>query len=152
MWEIRVVSVGKPKEPAARAWTDQLAVRVGGEWRLRLDSVDGSKKAEPAARRREETAALLARAPGGAEVVALDPKGEAMDTMKFSNFLGKHKDAGRPVCFLVGGAHGFDSAGLGGTKRLSLSPMTMAHELALVVLCEQIYRAWAHRTGRPYAK
>lgn len=147
-----MVTVGRPKEPAAREWADQLALRVAGEWRLRLEAVDGSKRTEPVARRREETAALLGRVPSGAEAVALDPEGEVMDTAKFSDFLGRRKDAGRAVCFLVGGAHGFDSAGLGGVRRLSLSPMTMAHELALVVLCEQIYRAWAHCTGRPYAK
>lgn len=152
MWEIRVVTVGKTKEPAARAWAQQYADRVRGEWRLTLASTPESRRPEPDARRREETAALLARVPAGAEAVALDLGGEAMDTPAFSGFLGARKDAGRGVCFLVGGAHGLDRAALGRTRRIALSPMTLAHEVALVVLCEQIYRAWADRTGRPYAK
>ncbi len=147
-----MVTVGKTREAAARSWAESYASRVTGGWRVRMASVAESRRREPAARRREETAALLDRVPAGAFAVALDPAGRARDTGEFAAFLSGHKDRGRPVCFLVGGAHGLDGDALGGTERLSLSPMTMAHELALVVLMEQIYRAFAHSTGRPYAK
>jgi len=147
-----VVTVGKTKEQAARTWADQYAARVRGGWRLVFDAVPSSRRPEPPARRREETAALLNRVPAGSEAVALDLGGKAMDTGAFAAFLGSRKDAGRPLCFLVGGAHGLDREALGRTARLSLSPMTLAHELALVVLCEQIYRAHSLCTGGPYAK
>ncbi len=152
MWEIRVVTVGKIKEPGALALAETYARRVGGEWRLVLDAAPPSRRPEPAIKRREETASLMARVPNGARAVALDPEGSSYDTTAFSSFLGELKDRGQAACFLVGGAHGLDKAILGGTARLSLSAMTMAHELATVVLCEQIYRAFALCTGRPYAK
>ncbi|MCI4398430.1 MAG: 23S rRNA (pseudouridine(1915)-N(3))-methyltransferase RlmH [Acidobacteria bacterium] len=152
MWEIRVVTVGKIKEPGALALAQTYSKRVCGEWRLALDAVSASKRPEPAAKRREETASLLARVPNGARAVALDPEGVSYDTARFSSFLGGLKDRGEAVCFLVGGAYGFDKAALGSTAKISLSAMTMAHELAAVVLCEQIYRAFTLCTGRPYSK
>jgi 23S rRNA (pseudouridine1915-N3)-methyltransferase len=126
---------------------------VGGEWRLRLDSVSASKRKEPALVRREEGRRLLDRAAGDRVLVALDAGGETLDSQAFARMLGGYKDAGKRVTFLVGGAHGLDGQVARASARvLSLSPMTMPHEMALLVLSEQIYRAFAAFTGRAYAK
>jgi 23S rRNA (pseudouridine1915-N3)-methyltransferase len=79
--------------------------------------------------------------------IALDPAGKMMDSPKFSRLFD------RDLIFLVGGADGLpkewrDWADL----LLSLSPMTMPHELARVVLAEQIYRALTMRAGHPYPR
>jgi 23S rRNA (pseudouridine1915-N3)-methyltransferase len=85
----------------------------------------------------------------GARKILLDPAGRVCDSAAFTKFIVKGVD----LVFVVGGA-----AGLPGVWRdradvlLSLSPMTMPHELARVVLAEQIYRALTTLRGHPYPK
>lgn len=79
--------------------------------------------------------------------IALDPAGRLMDSAKFAALFD------RDLVFLIGGADGLppewrDRANL----LLSLSPMTMPHELARVVLAEQMYRALTMRAGHPYPR
>jgi len=76
-----------------------------------------------------------------------------MDSGAFLEMLRGEKDRGRPVSFLVGGAHGLDESVTAACRtRLSLTPLTLTHEMAALVLAEQIYRAYASWSGRPYAK
>lgn len=88
-----------------------------------------------------------------AAVVMLDPGGKAMDSASFARQMGKWEDEGRDAVFVVGGADGLPEAW---KKRagmlLSLSAMTFPHELARVMLAEQIYRALAARRGHPYPR
>ena len=83
----------------------------------------------------------------------LDAGGKALDSVQFAKMLARHEDESRDLVFLVGGAEGHPP---GWRERadllLSLSPMTYAHELARVMLAEQIYRGWAVLRGHPYAK
>lgn len=79
--------------------------------------------------------------------IALDPAGRMMDSVKFAGLFE------RDLLFLIGGADGLpqewrDRADL----LLGLSPMTMPHELARLVLAEQIYRALTIRAGHPYPR
>lgn len=153
MWEIRVVHVGRFADRNLGAAASRYAAMVGGEWRLRLDPVAASSRKEPDRVRREEGERLLQRAPREAYRVALDPAGEPLDSPAFGRLLSTLKDAGRRVVFLVGGAHGLSREVREGSHQvLSLSPMTLPHEMAVLLLAEQIYRAFAASTGRPYAK
>jgi 23S rRNA (pseudouridine1915-N3)-methyltransferase len=82
--------------------------------------------------------------------VALDPRGEAMTSKQLARLI---ESAGRDIAFYIGGADGFsDEFRQAADKLLSLSKMTLPHELARVVLVEQIYRAFTILTGHPYAK
>lgn len=83
-------------------------------------------------------------------VVQLDEHGQQMDSDRFAAWLGRELDGGRQLIVLaIGPADGWSSHPTG-TMRLSLGPMTMAHELARVVLCEQVYRALTILKGHPY--
>ena len=95
--------------------------------------------------------------------VMLDPAGKRMDSAQFAGLVSGAEQAARDLIFLVGGAEGLPPAWLeksgrekGGRKNgdllLSLSEMTMPHELARVVLAEQIYRAFTLLRGHPYPK
>ena len=91
---------------------------------------------------------------GRAYKVALDPAGRTMTSAELAALVKKAEDtAVRELVFLVGGA-----AGLSETARkqadllLSLSRLTLPHELARVIVAEQIYRAFAILRGHPYAK
>ncbi len=95
---------------------------------------------------------LLRNLPAGAEVIALDPGGEAWTTRTFTEHLERGMTGGRKaLVFLIGAADGLPAAVLDKTqRRLSLSALTLPHRLARVVLCEQIYRALSKIRGEPY--
>lgn len=90
----------------------------------------------------------------GAFLICLDDRGKEMTSDEFARFLGaRGRDAGRPVVFAVGGFLGLaDSVLERADMRLSLSRMTFSHELARVLLLEQVYRALTIIGGRHYAK
>lgn len=153
MWEIHIVTVGKAKDEGIREGLARYARMVRGEWRLCLESVSQSKSGAADACRREEGLALRGRLRVGSASVALDASGESMNSVGFAGMLGRYKDAGKPVAFLVGGPHGLDRETVEACdRRLSLSPMTLPHELAALVLAEQVYRAYAAGSRRAYAK
>lgn len=84
--------------------------------------------------------------------VLLDECGRQMDSDAFAQWLGRERDEGRQlVIFAVGPADGWsDASRKRGGMLLSLGPMTLAHELARVVICEQLYRAFTILAGHPY--
>ena len=88
-------------------------------------------------------------APG---LVLLDEQGRQMGSEAFAGWLGRERDGGRQlIIFAVGPAEGWSAAQKpGGAMLLSLGPMTLPHELARVVLCEQVYRALTILKGHPY--
>jgi 23S rRNA (pseudouridine1915-N3)-methyltransferase len=82
--------------------------------------------------------------------VVLDPAGEAITSEELASFLEK---AGQDVTFFVGGAEGFSEEFRRKADRLlSLSKMTLPHELARIILVEQIYRAFTILRGHPYPR
>jgi 23S rRNA (pseudouridine1915-N3)-methyltransferase len=89
----------------------------------------------------------------GAQRVLLDPAGRMMTSNEFAGFISRAEMAGRDLLFLVGGADGLpDEWRSPGDTLLSLSPMTLPHELARAVLAEQIYRAFTILRGHPYPR
>ena len=91
---------------------------------------------------------LAARIPERAFVSLLDRAGDQLDSLSFSRFLETRRQAGRDVCFVVGGPLGLDLADV--DHRFSLGPLTLPHQLARVVLLEQLYRGHKILAGEPY--
>ena len=81
-------------------------------------------------------------------VVLLAADGTALDSVAFSRFLEERRQSGRDLCFVIGGPRGIDLDEC--DLRLSLGPMTLPHQLARVVLLEQLYRAHKILAGEPY--
>jgi 23S rRNA (pseudouridine1915-N3)-methyltransferase len=101
--------------------------------------------------RRREGAAILAAIPSGAVPIALDLGGATPDTEGLAVLLTRWDEAGRAVCFMIGGAEGLDPAVQARAEyRLSLGALTWPHFLARGMLAEQLYRVQAIRTGHPY--
>ena len=88
------------------------------------------------------------RIPERTFVCLLDRDGEALDSVAFSRFLEERRRSGVDLCFVVGGPFGLDLDGV--SHRLSLGPITLPHQLARVVLLEQLYRAHKILAGEPY--
>lgn len=94
---------------------------------------------------------IVPRLPGRAHVVALDREGRAMDSRSWSRWLDERRLEARDVCFLVGGPRGLSAGTLSAAaERISLGPQTMAHQLARVVLLEQLFRAAKILAGETY--
>jgi 23S rRNA (pseudouridine1915-N3)-methyltransferase len=91
--------------------------------------------------------AVQARVPERAYSVLLASDGRGFDSEAFAVWLEERRQAGRDVCFVIGGPKGLD---LEVDLRLSLGPMTLPHQLARVVLLEQIYRAHKILAREPY--
>lgn len=146
--KIRIAAIGaRPREgfdELARLYLDRIAPLLPGK-----SGVDAplfrSEEAfwEAVDRERARTTPL---------VVLLDERGKAMASEDFAQWLGRERDGGRQlILFAIGPADGWSTAS---RKRaallLSLGTMTMAHELARVVVAEQIYRALTILAGHPY--
>ena len=88
------------------------------------------------------------RIPDRAFVSLQDRDGQDFDSVGFSRFLEQHRQSGRDLCFVVGGPYGLDLERT--DHRLSFGRMTLPHQLARVVLLEQLYRAHKILAGEPY--
>ena len=91
------------------------------------------------------------RIPDRSHVVALDRGGRALDSRAWARWLSERRIDARDICFLIGGPRGLPAEVLAlADERLSLGPQTMAHQLARVVLLEQLFRAGKILAGEPY--
>jgi len=88
------------------------------------------------------------RVPERAFVCLLTQDGATFDSVGFSEFLEQRRQSGQDLCFVIGGPRGLDLEQC--DLRLSLGPMTLPHQLARVVLLEQLYRAHKILAGEPY--
>lgn len=88
------------------------------------------------------------RIPERAFVSLLSVEGEAFDSIGFSRFLDRRRHEGRDLCFVIGGPYGLELDGV--NHRFSLGPLTLPHQLARVVLLEQLFRGHKILAGEPY--
>lgn len=153
---ITIVAVGRLKERFWREAADEYLKRLGPYAEVRIAEVpdrDPGRGGEAKALA-EEGAAVLRALPEGAHVVALDIGGRQRSSEELSahlSELGLH--GASSVAFVIGGSHGLVSEVLArADERLSFGPMTLPHNLARVVLLEQLYRAFRIARGEPYHK
>lgn len=142
----RVLVIGKPALGFAKAGIAEYLPRLQRFGVCELEFLKGGN-------REDEGTALLKRSEGMFRVV-LDERGAQWNSRGFSGWLGRVEEeigGGGEIAFLVGGADGHSEEVRGAARQLwALGPMTMQHELALVVLLEQLYRARTLRAGLPY--
>jgi 23S rRNA (pseudouridine1915-N3)-methyltransferase len=96
---------------------------------------------------------LSEKIPSRAQTVACEIGGKSLSSEEFAGFLQTAREQDRDVAFLIGGAFGLAPAvASASTMKLSLAPWTLPHEIARLVLAEQIYRAGTIVRGEPYHK
>ena len=94
---------------------------------------------------------LERRLPDEAHVVALEREGRAHDSLGFAEWLRERRLAARDLCFVIGGAEGIPpGVSAAATEKISFGPQTMAHQLARIVLLEQLFRASKIIAGETY--
>jgi len=91
---------------------------------------------------------VLRRLPDRAFLSLLAREGQAFDSVAFARFLEDRRQSGRDLCFVIGGPLGLDLDGV--DHRFSLGALTLPHQLARVVLLEQLYRGHKILAGEPY--
>lgn len=147
---ITVAAVGRtrsgPHTTLFRTYTERSS------WPIVLKEIDIRRKLPPERLRVQEADALLAAVPAGARVLALDERGDDMDSAAFAAQIGRWRDIGvGDVAFLIGGADGLDDVVRTRADRLvAFGRMTWPHLLARTMLVEQIYRAQTILAGHPY--
>jgi 23S rRNA (pseudouridine1915-N3)-methyltransferase len=147
--------VGKPRDKTLAAAIAGYEERAAHYWALEVHEV----REEPARGtstdlvRNREGERLSARIVPGARLVACDPGGVSMTSERFADWLRDARDRAQSVVFIIGGAYGLaDAVRQRAEVRLSLAPWTLPHELARLVLTEQLYRAGTILRGEPYHK
>lgn len=98
--------------------------------------------------RQEETEMLQKHIPAGNLIVALREEGKKMNSLDFSSFLSKNRDNSKDVTFVIGGAYGYDN--IGEHIALSIAQWTLPHQLAKIIILEQIYRGFSILSGSKY--
>jgi 23S rRNA (pseudouridine1915-N3)-methyltransferase len=142
--KIKIAWIGKMKEPSIQALTEEYLKRIS-----RYTQVEGIAV-------RDEAALLalsgLQKSSAKSTLMLMDSRGEDFSSEQFAKFLGEYQDRNPlPLVFAIGGADGFSEEARDAAHHIiSLGKMTLAHELARVVLLEQIYRAFTILKGHPY--
>lgn len=143
--KIKIAWIGKTKEPAIASLTEEYLKRIS-----RYAQVEGVVV--------RDEADLLAKfgsaskSPAKSTLVLMDSRGKEFSSEQFAKFLEDYQDRNPlPLVIAIGGADGFSAQAKSSAHSLiSLGKMTMAHELARVVLLEQVYRAFTILKGHPY--
>lgn len=148
--KIKIAWVGKTKEPAIQTLTDEYLKRIS-----RYVPVE-----DIPLRDEQALIALCGRLPARAgkrnnaksTLVLMESRGKQFSSEEFAGFLGDYQDRNPlPLVFAVGPADGFGGATRAIAQHtISLGKITLAHELARVILLEQIYRAFTILKGHPY--
>ena len=142
--KIHLVMLGKTRRPEIRALLEDHLARIRRFAEVQVTEL------------REDSAASLRKLEidSAATAVLLDDSGKLQTSAQFAKWLGETRDRGtREIVFLCGGAEGFPEAlRRRASQKVSLSTLTLSHELARAVLAEQIYRAFAILAGHPYPK
>ena len=154
-----VIGVGKLRERCWREAADEYKKRLSRFGRV--EEIEVSDLPEPANSspaleerlREKEGEAILARIREGDVVVALCIEGQQLDSERFSQRLTALSGGGKRVVFVIGGSLGLSPEVVArAQEKLSFSPMTFPHQLARVMLLEQLYRACKIAAGERYHK
>ncbi len=150
---LRCICVGKLKTAHWAKAASHYLKRLAAYWSLEVVEVkDGNAKLSPEARTEEEGGNILSGLRETDVVLALDERGKSFTSPQFAALLQDMTlDRNRTPCFVAGGPFGLGiQVKQRAARTISLGPMTLPHELARVVLFEQLYRAGAILAGAPY--
>jgi 23S rRNA (pseudouridine1915-N3)-methyltransferase len=141
--KIKIAWIGKTKMQAVQTLTDEYLTRIS-----HYAEVEGLSLRDEASLLQLNAKQKLSRH----RLVLLDSRGKQLSSEELARFLQNHQEQNPlPLVFAVGPADGFsDATRQSASVMLSLGKMTLAHELARVILLEQVYRAFTILEGHPY--
>lgn len=140
---LKIIAVGKMKDKRLAALLQDYLKRLQPMAKLEVQEIKDSNPEKEA----KEMVARLGSPGGNTVVVAMDEHGEDLTSQQMANLLGKSGS----ISFLIGGADGLGKEPRQRSNRtIRLSSMTFTHEMARVLLAEQIYRGFSILNGKPY--
>ena len=150
---VKIIKIGKIKRKSIASETDFFVDRINKFSKIEIESVSESKFKSKDRIIKDESERLISKLKHTDYSVCLDRNGKRMDSVKFSNKMNDLICHGKRPTFIIGGAYGTseelkDKVDL----RLSFSDFTMQHDIILIALLEQIYRAYTILKGYPYHK
>jgi 23S rRNA (pseudouridine1915-N3)-methyltransferase len=153
-----VIAIGRLKQGPERELAERYRERFEDIGRklgfrgLEIREIPESRARDPAARIAEEAAAISAAIPEGSALVALDERGDNLDSARFARHLGNWRDDQlASTIFAIGGADGLSPELRRKAKlRVAFGSATWPHQMVRVMLLEQIYRAVTILSGHPY--
>lgn len=157
---IRIFAIGKIKEKANKELIFEYVKRLTPYVKLEIVEVDevllpkNASDADVEILKNKESEKLLSLISTNQHVILLDLSGKFMSSINFSDYIFKQYINGNSdITFVIGGSHGVsDSVRNRADFRLKLSEMTFPHQLARLILVEQIYRAYKIHFNEPYHK
>lgn len=149
---LKLLWVGKTQEAWVKTGIEEYAGRIKRYCPLEILEAREEKGAQAAVMRERECERLVKLLPKGAKLVVLDERGDQLTSPELANFLTRQRDQGtQDLVFAIGGAYGFtDGFRSQAFKAISLSKMTLTHQMVRVFLLEQIYRGFTIMNGEPY--
>jgi 23S rRNA (pseudouridine1915-N3)-methyltransferase len=150
-----VAVVGRPRDPDLASAIRGYETRAARYWPLDVREVreESARGSRLDIVREKEADRLLTTAPEGSRIVACDESGDALTSQQFADWLQETRERARDVTFVIGGAYGLASSVRERADRLlKLAPWTLPHDLARLVLAEQLYRAGTIVRREPYHK
>lgn len=151
--KFRIAAVGRPAAGPLREAIAEYEARAAKYWPIEVIEVraEPARTRSPDEVRRLEGVRLLDRASG--VLVALDERGRSLSTETFAQWVAERRDRAEDTTFIIGGAFGLDaSVRERASLVLSLSPWTLPHDVARLLLAEQLYRAGTIQRREPYHK
>ena len=145
--------VGRPPAGPVRDAIEDYEKRASRYWPLDVVEVraESARSRSPGEVRRLEGERLVDKVAG--TLVALDEKGKSLSSEKFAQWMVQRREHAEDTTFVIGGAFGLDEVvRKRATMLLSLSPWTLQHEMARLLLAEQLFRAGTIHRGEPYHK
>ncbi|MFA6604083.1 MAG: 23S rRNA (pseudouridine(1915)-N(3))-methyltransferase RlmH [Patescibacteria group bacterium] len=154
MLKITVLTVGKLKEDHWQAAQAEFLKRLRPFAKIEVVEVAAAPITPsfgPERSMADEAARLIARLPKDAAVITLDRRGEKTDSESLAKWLETSGASGRHLVFVIGGAAGLDGKiSTLAQKKISLSGLTFTHEMARIILLEQLYRSATISAGKKY--
>ena len=150
-----VAVVGKPRDANLAGAIRDYEARAARYWPLDVREVRQESAGDKSATRARDAEGerLLAAVPPAAQVVACDVSGRRFSSERFAEWLQAMRERAVDAAFVIGGAHGLSDAVKECAKSsIALAPWTLPHELARLVLAEQLYRAGTIVRREPYHK
>ena len=151
---LRLIAVGTRLPAWVQSGVSDYVARFPREWRFELTEIPvAARGANPDIARLKDAEGqrMLKAIPDGARVIALDERGDALDTVQWSKALAQWQQDGRDTCLLIGGPDGLAPACRSRAERAwSLSKLTLPHALVRVLVAEQLYRAWSVLANHPF--
>lgn len=152
--QIHIVAIGNRMPTWVGQAFGEYAKRMPSHCRLQLHELPAHKRTKGADITRllnDECTRILAATPKGCRIIALERTGRPIDTGQLVTAFRGWLSDGQDVALWIGGPEGLGELCIKRSDELwSLSPLTLAHSLARVLLVEQLYRAWSIIDGQPY--